>query len=271
MTAENQTGKSSEYQIKTANQTDDKSMSKADFEPLLKLLRVHPALDGLQLDEQRWHLLDRFCGILSAYNEKVNLVANTTPEVLVNRHILDGLTVASNIYKSKMTSGKLIDIGSGGGLPAMVIAIACPDLAVTMVDSVGKKVKFLNDASQELGLVNNRALTGRAEELAREKGERASYDLATARAVGTLTLTLELCLPFLKRNGLYMAQKTGSRLEQELKDAKAMMRELECRVEQTKVFTDMPGVEDSVILLIRKIDDTPHYYPRPWAKIKASK
>jgi hypothetical protein len=68
-----------------------------------------------------------------------------------------------------------------------------------------------------------------------------------------------------------MAQKTGSRLEQELKDAKAMMRELECRVEQTKVFTDMPGVEDSVILLIRKIDDTPHYYPRPWAKIKASK
>lgn len=271
MAAEKQTGKDAQCEIKAPPEIDERSSESSDFEPLLKLLRVHPALDGLELDEQRWHLLDRFCGILRAYNEKVNLVANTTPEVLVNRHILDGLTVVSNIYKSKMTTGKLIDIGSGGGLPAMVIAIACPNLAVTMVDSVGKKVKFLNDASQELGLVNNRALTARAEELGREKGERASYDLVTARAVGTLTLTIELCLPFLKRNGLYMAQKTGSRLEQELKDAKSMMRELECRVEQTKVFTDMPGVEDSVILLIRKIDDTPHYYPRPWAKIKASK
>ncbi|MFA7337705.1 MAG: 16S rRNA (guanine(527)-N(7))-methyltransferase RsmG [Candidatus Obscuribacterales bacterium] len=271
MTAEKQTGKDAQCDSKAPSETAERSTDSSDFGPLLKLLRLHPALDGLELDEQCWHLLDRFCGILRAYNEKVNLVANTTPEVLVNRHILDGLTVVSNIYKSKMTTGKLIDIGSGGGLPAMVIAIACPNLAVTMVDSVGKKVKFLSDASQELGLVNNRALTARAEELAREKGERASYDLVTARAVGTLTLTIELCLPFLKRNGLYMAQKTGSRLEQELKDAKAMMRELECRVEQTKVFTDMPGVEDSVILLIRKIDDTPHYYPRPWAKIKASK
>ncbi|MFA6207863.1 MAG: 16S rRNA (guanine(527)-N(7))-methyltransferase RsmG [Candidatus Obscuribacterales bacterium] len=267
MAAEKQTATDSESDLDATNHL----VPNSDYEPLLKLLRTHPALDGLELDEQRWQLLDRFCGILAAYNEKVNLVANTTPEVLVNRHILDGLTVASNIYKSKVTSGKLIDIGSGGGLPAMVIAIACPDLAVTMVDSVGKKVKFLNEASQELGLVNNIALTARAEELARVKGERASYDLATARAVGTLTLTIELCLPFLKRNGLYMAQKTVSRLDEELKDAKAMMRELECRVEQTKLFTDMPGVEDSVILLIRKIETTPHYYPRPWAKIKASK
>ena len=116
----------------------------------------------------------------------------------------------------------------------MVIAIACPNLAVTMVDSVGKKVKFLNDASQELGLVNNRALTARAEELGREKGERASYDLVTARAVGTLTLTIELCLPFLKRNGLYMAQKTGSRLEQELKETKAALEKLKASLSAKK-------------------------------------
>ncbi|CAN5392817.1 16S rRNA (guanine(527)-N(7))-methyltransferase RsmG [soil metagenome] len=267
MAAEEQREQASDSQLDAADNLGES----ADFEPLLKLLRTHPALDGLTLAEDRWQLLDQFCRILAAYNEKVNLVANTTPEVLVNRHILDGLTVASNIYKSKMTSGKLIDIGSGGGLPAMVIAIACPDLAVTMVDSVGKKVKFLNDASHELGLINNTAFAARAEELARVKGERASYDLVTARAVGTLTLTIELCLPFLKRNGLYLAQKTTSRLEEELKDAKAMMRELECRVEQTKLFTGMPGVEDSVILLIRKIETTPHYYPRPWAKIKGTK
>ena len=267
MVADEQREITSDSQLNAA----ESSAQSSDYEPLLTLLRTHPALDGLNLPEDRWSLLSQFCRILASYNEKVNLVANTTPEVLVNRHILDGLTVACNIHQSKMTKGKLIDIGSGGGLPAMVIAIACPDLAVTMVDSVGKKVKFLNDASQELGLVNNTAYSARAEELARVKGERASYDLVTARAVGTLTLTIELCLPFLKRNGLYLAQKTTSRLEEELKDAKAIMRELECRVEQTKLFTGMPGVEDSVILLIRKIESTPHYYPRPWAKIKASK
>ncbi len=241
-----------------------------DFKQALALLHGHPALAGLELSESQWEQLDQFCQFLAAYNEKVNLVSNTSAETLVGRHILDGLTVAANIYLSKMSRGKLIDIGSGGGLPAMVVAIACPELEVTMVDSVGKKVIFLNEAGLHLGL-NTRALAARAEELSREKGERASYDLATARAVGTLALTLELCLPFLKRNGIYLAQKTTGRLEDELKEAKPMMRELECRVEQIKTFAQMPGVEDSVILVIRKIDTTPHYYPRPWAKIKASK
>ncbi len=244
--------------------------SPGDFKQALALLEGHPALVGLDLSVQQWEQLDKFCQFLAAYNEKVNLVSNTSAETLVGRHILDGLTVAANIYLSKMAKGRLMDIGSGGGLPAMVIAIACPELEVTMVDSVGKKVHFLTEAGEHLGL-NTRALVARAEELARDRDERASYDLATARAVGTLELTIELCLPFLKRNGIYLAQKTTSRLEQELKDAKAMMRELECRVEQTKTFAEMPGVEESVILVIRKIDTTPHYYPRPWAKIKASK
>ncbi len=245
--------------------------SPEEFKQALAKLEGHPALNGLDLSVQQWEQLDKFCRFLAAYNEKVNLVSNTSAEILVGRHILDGLTVAANIYLSKMASGKrLIDIGSGGGLPAMVIAIACPELEVTMVDSVGKKVHFLAEAGAHLGLTT-RALVARAEELARERDERASYDLATARAVGTLELTIELCLPFLKRNGIYLAQKTTGRLEQELKEAKAMMRELECRVEQTKTFAEMPGVEESVILVIRKIDTTPHYYPRPWAKIKASK
>jgi 16S rRNA (guanine527-N7)-methyltransferase len=255
MTADNQTG----------------GDSARDYKQSLEKLASHPALAGLELSSGQWDKLEQFCLFLADYNEKVNLVSNTSAEVLVNRHVLDGLTVAANIHQSKMTSGSLIDIGSGGGLPAMIVAIACPDLQVTMVDSVGKKVKFLEEASNHLGLTLNRGISGRAEELARVKGERESYDLATARAVGTLTLTLELCLPFLKRNGLYLAQKTTSRLDQELVEAKAMMRELECRVEQTKTFENMPGVEESVILLIRKLDRTPHYYPRPWAKIKATK
>jgi len=242
----------------------------ADFKPALKELEGHPAISGLELSGGQWDLLDKFCCFLAAYNEKVNLVSNASPEILVGRHILDGLTVAANIYQSKMSRGKLVDIGSGGGLPAIIVAICCPDLAVTMVDSVGKKVNFLNEAVHHLDL-NARALVGRAEELGREKGERASYDLVTARAVGTLALTIELCLPLLKRNGIYLAQKTNGRLELELKEAKSMMRELECRVEQTKTFAGMPGVEDSVILIIRKIEATPHYYPRPWAKIKAPK
>lgn len=253
------------------NNAPDAAASGGEFKQALEKLATHPALAGLELSSGQWSKLEQFCLFLADYNEKVNLVANTSPEVLVNRHVLDGLTVATNIHQSKMTRGSLIDIGSGGGLPAMIVAIACPELQVTMVDSVGKKVKFLEEASIHLGLDLNRGIAGRAEELARVKGERESYDLATARAVGTLNLTLELCLPFLKRNGIYMAQKTTGRLEQELVEAKAMMRELECRVEQTKTFENMPGVEESVILLIRKLDKTPHYYPRPWAKIKATK
>lgn len=235
-------------------------------EPLIEL-KKHSALTGLKLEDSQWIKLSDFCQELAAYNEKVNLVGNASPEILVGTHLLDGLTVAKLIYQEGLEQGRLIDIGSGGGLPAMILAIACPKLRVTMVDSVGKKCRFLSEAGINLNL-DIEVINGRAEELAHLPIHRARFDLATARAVGTLKLTMELCQPFLKVGGAFIAQKTHSRIEEELTQAKFLMADLPLTVEKTIEFSQ-GDLADKLMLLMRKNAPTKSKYPRSWKEIQA--
>ena len=149
----------------------------------------------------------------------------------------------------------------------MVLAIACPELTVTMVDSIGKKCRFLSEVSDTLNL-RTQVINGRAEELGHESSKRGHFDLATARAVATLKVTMELCQPFLKVGGLYIAQKTRSRIDQELAESQFLMRDLPCRLERTVTFSES-DLSENLVLVMRKDEPTKAKYPRSWKQIQA--
>lgn len=210
---------------------------------------------------------------LYKYNEKVNLVANADPEVVVKRHILDCLALveviesAENPIKYSGKTKRLIDIGSGAGLPGLVIAIAISDMKVTLLDSIGKKTRFLEETSKALSLSERvSVVTGRAEELART-GKRATFDLATSRAVGHLGIVIELALPLLKVGGRILCQKSRNQVENEISAISDCLKPIGAKKPQIIVPKIQVGDIEHVIVSIEKQKETPHDFPRPWADI----
>lgn len=210
---------------------------------------------------------------LYEYNEKVNLVANADPEVVVKRHILDCLALVEVINSGENPAAprdkpkRLIDIGSGAGLPGLVIAIAISDIEVTLLDSIGKKTKFLEEASEALSLTDRvSVITGRAEELARTN-KRATFDLATSRAVGHLGMVIELALPFLKVGGRILCQKSRSQVDDEISAIADCLKPIGAKKPQIIVPKIQVGEIEHVIVSIEKQKDTPRDFPRPWADI----
>lgn len=210
---------------------------------------------------------------LYAYNEKVNLVSNADPEVVVKRHVLDCLALVEainsegNLDESKAKPKRLIDIGSGAGLPGLVVAIAVKDLKVTLLDSIGKKTRFLEEASKALSLSDRvSVITGRAEELARTN-KRATFDLATSRAVGHLGMVIELALPLLKVGGRILCQKSRNQVDNEISDIADCLKPIGAKKPVIIVPKIQVGEIEHVIVSIEKQKDTPHDFPRPWADI----
>lgn len=210
---------------------------------------------------------------LYEYNQKVNLVSNADPEVVVKRHVLDCLAlveVIDSVENPEAASGKpkrLIDIGSGAGLPGLVVAIAVRDLKVALLDSVGKKTKFLQEVVDALALSDRvSVITGRAEEWART-GNRATYDLATSRAVGHLGIIIELALPFLKVGGRILCQKSRSQVKDEIAAIRDCLKPIGAKKPEIIVPKIQVGEIEHVIVSIEKQKETPDDFPRPWADI----
>lgn len=208
--------------------------------------------------------LSRFLDLIEDYNRHTNLTAIREREAAWHRLIVDSLSVlflldpeASPIPEG----GRVIDVGTGGGLPGIPLAICRPDLRFTLVDSVGKKTRFCTKAAAALGLSNVRVVQGRAETLGHEKGHRQGYDAAVCRAVGPMAVLLELCLPLVRVGGSLLAMK-GPRLADELKDAGDALTVLGAG--EVQVFDAYPeGFDnDLVIARIAKAAATPKTYPR---------
>ena len=194
-------------------------------------------------------------------NEVMNLTAITEPTQVAKLHLLDSLTVA----KSADLKGKrLIDVGCGAGFPGVPLKIACPDADVTLLDSLGKRMAWLERILPELD-IEATCITARAEEFA-PKG-REKYDYATSRAVARLNILLELTAPFVKVGGAVLAMK-GSAAREELAEAKNAISKLGLKLESIDDYP-IDGTNHSVIVL-RKIKPTPAQYPRRYAKIKQS-
>ena len=198
-------------------------------------------------------------------NQVMNLTAITDPEQAARLHMLD----SAALLRCAGFSGEkaLLDVGTGAGLPGLPLKILVPSLQVTLLDSLGKRVDWLNEVCARLGLEGIQAVHARAEEQALQKGWRDSFDLVTARAVAQLRLLGELCLPFVKVGGVFLAMKTTDS-GPELEEAAHCIKLLGGRAEACADYT-VPGTEVTHrVIPIRKLAPTLKGYPRRWAKIQ---
>ena len=214
---------------------------------------------GLQLPEQTAQQLCDFGNAVIEQNKVMNLTAITEPSQVARLHLLDSLSL---LTLEKLEGKKVIDVGCGAGFPGVPLKIACPGMQLTLLDSLGKRMAWLEQVLPGLG-VDARCVTARAEEFV--TGCREQYDFATSRAVARLNILLELTAPYVKVGGAVLAMK-GTAAHEELAEAKNAVRQLGLRVEKVEEFP-VDGTAHTVIVL-RKVKPTPPQYPRRYAKIK---
>ena len=216
---------------------------------------------GLTISEETKATLCRFGYGVIKQNEVMNLTAITEPERVAKLHLLDSLSILTT---ADLKGKRVIDVGCGAGFPGVPVQIACPEAKVTLLDSLGKRMAWLERYLPELG-VDAECVTARAEEAVSSR--RESYDFATSRAVARLNILLELTAPYVKVGGAVLAMK-GSAAREELAEAKNAISRLGLKLEKV---LDFP-VEDAVhsVIVLRKVKPTPPQYPRRYAKIKQS-
>ena len=218
---------------------------------------------GINYDSVMDEKFNIFYEELIRVNEYMNLTAITERDEVYCKHFLDSLTILKAIKSNDKLS--LLDVGSGAGFPAIPLAITTNNLDITIIDALGKRIKFLNETIKKLDLNNVKALHKRAEEYAKEM--RESYDITTARAVARLPMLCELCLPLTKVGGCFIAMKAQS-AKLELDEAKRAIEILGGKVEDVIDLKLPNDIGTRSIIIIRKIKETPIKYPRAFAKIK---
>jgi 16S rRNA (guanine527-N7)-methyltransferase len=255
----------------------------------------------LALNDSQLEQFELFCELLLSANENMNLTAITDYDDVYKKHFVDSLSLVTFFDTKLNESGgasqthraagtiviaptenrlinaplSVIDVGSGAGFPGLPLKIAFPQLRMTLIDSVQKKVAFLNKVISQLGLADTVALHGRAEDLARQAIHREQYDLGVSRAVAPLAILAEYCLPFVKQDGLFVAYKTDDlheamrtspptqiSLSNELAEAESAIATLGGKIAQQTSF-HLPNSDISRTLIgIKKITPTPDKYPR---------
>ena len=215
--------------------------------------------DYFSLTNEQVAKFEKYRDLLIEWNEKFNLTAITDPDEIEEKHFIDSLLPLNYVDFSK---GRLLDVGSGAGFPGIPIAIVFPKLKVTLLESNGKKVSFMNEVISQLGLENVKAVYGRVENLK----ERDYYDFVTARAVKQLNILAELTLPFVRTHGLLVAYK-GSNAEEELELAKSALRKLNSSVKFIKSYELPISKDNRKLLVISKAKPCQKKYPRNYSEI----
>ena len=214
---------------------------------------------GLDLNAETCERLCRFGQAVVEQNQVMNLTAITEPEQVAKLHLLDSISL---LTLCDLKGKKVIDVGCGAGFPGVPVKIACPGIKLTLLDSLGKRMNWLESCLPGLG-VEAECVTARAEEAVTDRREQ--YDIATSRAVARLNILLELTAPYVKVGGAVLAMK-GMAAKEELEEAKNAIRRLGLKVETVKEFP----IEDTAhtVIVLRKVAPTPPQYPRRYAKIK---
>lgn len=211
---------------------------------------------GVEYTEKKVDNLLKYLSLLLEYNSHTNLTAMRDEKLIIEKHFLDSLLL-QNLIKWDMKSA--IDVGTGAGFPGMVLAIFNENIRFTLMDSIGKKTKFLQMVKDELGLENVEIVTSRAEDFISDE-KRESYDLGLCRGVSKLSTILEYIIPFLKEEGIFLSQKMeGTGEEDEAENALTILKS-----EIVEIFNfNLPFSKDSrVVIEIRKKEKTDKKYPR---------
>lgn len=230
----------------------EENMNKETFQQML-------SEKGIDLSPQQLQQFDRYFHLLVEWNERMNLTAITEEEEVYLKHFYDSVTAAFYIDFTKPLT--VCDVGAGAGFPSLPLKICFPNMHVTIVDSLQKRITFLQHVVDELQLENVSLYHDRAETFAKRKDKRESFDLVTARAVARMSVLSELCLPLVKINGRFVAMK-GAQLESELKEGKKAIAMLGGELIENHSFTLPFEESERNIIVIQKVKPTPKKYPR---------
>ena len=226
------------------------------FEPYIK---QYVAPLGI-LNEHQQQLAGAYLALVHKQNQVMNLTAITDPKEMVLLHLLDSLSLVDPVQKVLNGCAKrVLDIGSGAGFPGIPLKLSLPEIEITLLDSLNKRIKFLEQVAKDLQLPGVSAVHSRAEDFA--KNERASFDIVTARAVARLHTLLEYMLPLTRLGGYCIALK-GSHVEEEVTEAQTALRILGGKIEQIIKLELPEGAGTRALVVIKKIKDTPKRYPR---------
>lgn len=229
-----------------------------------ELLKAEAETLEIDLDETALDRFDTYARLLLEWNEKINLTAITEPVEVLYKHFLDSIFLLTCTDFAQGDS--LIDVGTGAGFPGLPLLIARPDLKVTLMDGTFKRLNVIQNILSELGL-QAEVVQARAEEAGRNKAFREQFDFATARGVSNLRDLSELCLPFVKLGGLFLAMK-GPDVDKELKEGESAVETLGGCVLSLIEYSLPRDMGDRSVLLIGKEEETPAKYPRPMGQIK---
>lgn len=214
---------------------------------------------GISLSPQQLNQFERYYELLVEWNEKMNLTAITEKEDVYLKHFYDSISAAFYVDFTKVTT--LCDVGAGAGFPSIPLKICYPHLHISIVDSLNKRITFLNHLSDELGLENTNFYHDRAETFGKNKAHREKYDMVTARAVARMSVLSELCLPLVKKGGLFVAMK-ASNVKEELSNAKKAIGMLGGQTDKMYSFVLPEEESERNIVKIDKVKETPNKYPR---------
>lgn len=210
-----------------------------------------------EIDDNKIQKFYDYMNLLVEWNKKINLTAITEEKDIILKHFVDSLTVLKYIKDNK----NIVDVGTGAGFPGIPLAIMNDSLKITLVDSLNKRINFLNEVCSKIKLKNTKAIHSRAEEFGQDNNYRESYDIAISRAVSNLTVLAEYLLPLVKVGGKIICMK-GPDIEEELKQAKSAIDILGGKFERCNNFCLPKSDISRNIIIINKIKETPKKYPR---------
>lgn len=229
-------------------------MEKEEFE---KILKSYAKEIEIELSEEQVNKFYIYMNLLLEWNEKINLTAITDKKEIILKHFIDSLTISKYIEEGK----NLVDIGTGAGFPGIPLKIIRNDMKIVLLDSLNKRINFLNEVISVLNLKDIETIHARCEEFGKNKKYRESFDVATSRAVANLATLAEYSLPLVKQDGVCICMK-GSDVNEEVKDAKKAISVLGGRVECVDKFALPSSDINRSVVVIRKVALTPGKFPR---------